>query len=433
MPQSASPNAPSQPVIGKDWSFSRRVLAFISIMMVYFFYDLNWMIDGNIRHSLISTYGFSFTQVSMIFSSLELGTIPGTLLFGMIAAKTSKKRTLMLLALMMGCFTLLPLISPGSLTVWLGSRFIAGLALGGCFGTSIALVVDLFPSKSRAIFASILCSSFAIGIQVSGYMYSIMGSSGWKLLLTVCAVGPIIGMVAVALFVPDDFNHMQTIRQKQSTSKSKDGISYFAMYRNHTRIGISVLLLSACNFLGYALFNNNALHYMTDALTLSHDMAGQVFMCSGLGLFIGYYFWGIMAGWKGRKIGLFGFFIAAVAMFCYLNLGAEHLTLLYPFSFMIGFGFGCTSYWGVYYTELFPEKYRPIAAGISFNGGRLATSFAIPTIAASSHGNISVVFTWAIAAVILGACIWSTLPETLTKKRSSKEDSPATSRLQKTA
>ncbi len=215
MPQNAPSNAPSQPVIGIGWTFSRRILAFISIMMVYFFYDLNWMIDGNIRHSLINTYGFSFTQVSMIFSALELGTIPGTLIFGVIAAKTSKKRTLMLIALMMSIFTLLPLISPSSLQVWLASRFIAGLALGGCFGTSIALVVDLFPSKSRAIFASILYSSFAIGIQVSGYMYSIMGSSGWKLLLTICAVGPIIGMIAVALFVPDDFQHMNQLKKMQ--------------------------------------------------------------------------------------------------------------------------------------------------------------------------------------------------------------------------
>lgn len=424
MPQSATTNAPSQPVIGIGWRFSRRMLAFISIMMVYFFYDLNWMIDGNIRHSLINTYGFSFTQVSMIFSALELGTIPGTLIFGVIAAKTSKKRTLMLIAFMMSAFTLLPLLSPGSLQVWLGSRFIACLALGGCFGTSIALVVDLFPAKSRAILASILFSSFAIGIQVSGYMYSIMGSSGWKILLTICAIGPLIGMIAVALFVPDDLEHMSQLRKKQNKNTDRSDMSYVSMYRNHTRIGVSVLLLSACNFLAYSLFNNNSLHYMTDTLHLSQNIAGEVFMSSGLGLFIGYYFWGIMASWIGRKVGLVGFITAAISILLYLKAGANHQALLYPFSFMIGFGFGSTSYWGVFYTELFPEKYRPIAAGISFNGGRLATSFAIPAITASSHGDISVVFVWSIAAVILGAIIWSTLPETLSKKHTN-----ATSKL----
>ena len=414
----SSEKANNMPVIGIDYSFRRRLLAFIPILAIYFFYDLNWMIDGNIRTSLINNMGFTLTQVSTIFGALELGTIPGTIIFGIIAMKTSKKRTLMLLGVCLAVFTWLPLINPSNLYVWIASRFACGLILGGFFGTSVALVVDLFPSKQRAIFASILYSSFAIGIQVSGLLYSYLGDSGWKILITICSIGPLFAVVLVYFLVPDDFDHMRKLKDAVSQQKKHSLCnSYYAMYKENMLIGFSVLLLSTCNLLAYAVFNNNALHYMNHSLNLSSSVAGSVFVTSGVGLFIGYYFWGTLAGLVGRKVGLVGFIIAGLSMLFYLQLDlTSPIYAFYICSFFVGFGFGCTSYWGVYYTELFPEKFRPIAAGISFNGGRLLTSAGIPLITSSSAGNVNYVLTWAICAIFLGAIIWLTLPETLKKK-----------------
>ncbi|HFV9295508.1 TPA: MFS transporter [Serratia fonticola] len=407
------------PVIGAEHSLSRRLLSFSAILSVYFFYDLNWMIDGLIRNSLINKVGFSMTEVSFIFGALELGTVPGTVIFGMIASRTSKKRSLMLLAICMGFFTLLPLIDPDSFYVWIISRFICGLTLGGFFGTSISLIVDLFPSKYRAIFASILYSSFAIGIQISGMIYSLLGDEGWKLLIIICAFGPVLGCFFVYFLVPDDYEHMKIARELDKTqSVTGDRIwaknIYLSMYRDHKKLGLSLLMMSSCNFLAYAFFNSNALYYMKEVMAMPAGTAGNIFTASGIGLFVGYYFWGVMASLVGRKFGMFGFLIAGIGMVLYLQLNAaSSIVTFYLCSLSVGFGFGCTSYWGVYYTELFPEKYRPIAAGISFNGGRLVTSVAIPTITSFSAGSVPYVISWGIGAVMIGFIIWFFLPETI--------------------
>lgn len=45
-------------------------------------------------------------------------------------------------------------------------------------------------------------------------------------------------------------------------------------------------------------------------------------------------------------------------------------------SVLIGFAVGFSGAWGAYYTELFPSKYRALSSGMSFNGGRIISTFA---------------------------------------------------------
>ena len=56
-------------------------------------------------------------------------------------------------------------------------------------------------------------------------------------------------------------------------------------------------------------------------------------------------------------------------------------------SVLIGFAVGYSGAWGAYYTELFPSKYRALSSGMSFNGGRIVSTFAIPAIAGTASGS----------------------------------------------
>ncbi|MGB6129340.1 MAG: MFS transporter, partial [Psychrilyobacter sp.] len=95
------------------------------------------------------------------------------------------------------------------------------------------------------------------------------------------------------------------------------------------------------------------------------------------------------------------------------------IKLFYVLSFLLGISFGFSGAWGAYYTELFPQKFRSLSAGISFNGGRIVSTFALPMIAgvAATAWGMKGVFTIVMVVAIIGAVIWFFLPETLVKNK----------------
>lgn len=72
---------------------------------------------------------------------------------------------------------------------------------------------------------------------------------------------------------------------------------------------------------------------------------------------------------------------------------------------------------------LFPSKYRALSSGISFNGGRIISTFAVPAIAGAASGSLGmmIIFYIAMAVFVAGSIVWLALPETLKKTINKKE------------
>ena len=66
----------------------------------------------------------------------------------------------------------------------------------------------------------------------------------------------------------------------------------------------------------------------------------------------------------------------------------------------------------------FPQKFSALSSGISFNGGRIISTFAIPAIAGlgSAAAGMQGIFMVSMAVFVAGAVIWMFLPETYQKK-----------------
>ena len=80
--------------------------------------------------------------------------------------------------------------------------------------------------------------------------------------------------------------------------------------------------------------------------------------------------------------------------------------------------------WGAYYTELFPQKFSALSSGISFNGGRIISTFAIPAIAGlgSAAAGMQGIFMVSMAVFVAGAVIWMFLPETYQKNEKAADN-----------
>ena len=224
------------------------------------------------------------------------------------------------------------------------------------------------------------------------------------------------GAVLTLFFVPDDFEYMKKLREEGEQSGEK--ISYLSMYKGKFLwIGILTILLSGANFTAYSAFSNNSTTYLVKGFGMSAAIAGSIYSFQGFGQLVGYLTWGAIADKFGRKVPLIGMALSGLMVFIYLRLSADAITAFYVVSVLIGFCVGFSGAWGAYYTELFPSKFRSLSAGMSFNGGRIISMFAIPVIAgtATGAGNMNTIFYISIAVFIAGAIVWSLLPETLNK------------------
>lgn len=127
--------AENEIILGKNLSAGRRSLAFLSIVIVYFFYCYNFMVGTFVKPTMIAEaasggFGFTLQQSETIFAVMSFGTIPGTIVFGILNAKIGKKYTLIVVASLIALTTFLPMMTPGSYQVWLVSRLITGGTLG---------------------------------------------------------------------------------------------------------------------------------------------------------------------------------------------------------------------------------------------------------------------------------------------------------------
>ena len=376
---------------GKDMTNTRRILAYLSIIVIYFFYNYNFTLGTFIKPTMITDvaaggFGFTLKQSEEIFAVMSFGTIPGTFLFGWISTRIGKKNTLISIALLIALTTFLPLLVPTSMLLWKAARFCAGFVLGGVFGCAMPLVADMFPSKYRGKLAASLTAMYSLAMMFGGWVYAMLGDANWKILMMTAYIPPIVGAVLAFVFVPNDYQYMKSLRETGKASGEK--INYLNMYKGkYLWIGLGTILLSGANFTAYSAFGNNATTYLVTGLGVASATAGAIYSVQGFGTLIGYFFWGTVADKKGRKVPMIGMLASAIFVFLYTRLNADSTTGFYVVSFLIGLATGYSGAWGAYYTELFPSKFRALSSGLSFNGGRIISTFAIPAIAGLATGS----------------------------------------------
>lgn len=409
-------------VLGRDYSTAKRWIAFFSIALIYFFYCYNFMIGTFIKPTMIAPvaeggFGFTLQQSEEIFAVMSFGTIPGTFLFGCIAARVGKKNTLITVALLIALSTFVPMLAPTNVLLWKGARFVCGVVLGAVFGTAMPLVADLFPKKYRGKLAATLTALYSLAMIFGGQVYSLLGDANWQGLMYTAIIPPVVGAVLALFFVPND--SAMAKEQYQQGKQTGERINYLSMYKGkYLWIGLGAILLSGANFTAYSAFSNNATTYLVTGLGMSAAAAGAIYSLQGTGQLVGYLVWGFLSDRLGRKFPAIGMALSAVAVFIYTRLGGNDTVAFYAVSILIGFMVGYSGPWGAYYTELFPDKFRSLSAGMSFNGGRIISTFAIPAIAGTAGGAMGMmpIFYIAIGVFALGTVVWFALPETLKRK-----------------
>ncbi|MHB8216031.1 MAG: MFS transporter [Candidatus Sulfotelmatobacter sp.] len=114
-----------------------------------------------------------------IFITLALRPL-GAFLFGMMADRWGRRPTLMVDIIAYSVFELSSALAP-SLKIFLITRALFGIAMGGEWGVGAALAFETLPAEGRGFFSGVLQEGYAVGYLMAALVYgTLFHFVGWR-------------------------------------------------------------------------------------------------------------------------------------------------------------------------------------------------------------------------------------------------------------
>src|SRR6202041_1305133 len=114
-----------------------------------------------------------------IFLTLAMRPV-GAFLFGIMADRFGRRVTLMVDIIAYSVFELASAFAP-SLKIFLITRALFGIAMGGEWGVGAALAFETLPAEKRGFFSGLLQEGYAVGFLMAALVYGTMFNFvGWR-------------------------------------------------------------------------------------------------------------------------------------------------------------------------------------------------------------------------------------------------------------
>jgi MFS family permease len=375
---------------------------------------------------------------NVINAAFLLGGALGGVLFGALADRIGRTRTMAWTILLYSAFTCL---SSFSQTWWQLAlfRFLVALGVGGEWAVASALVAEVFPQHARAWSQSIFHASSVLGTYLAvaagvwvinnprlGWSLSLLGLDvrlgGWRLAFLLGAL-PALLVIWVRL----------GLREPERWVKARAGILVRGRVADlfaggnlrRTLIGVSLAAVGLATFWGTHIYGKDALRQAHEARlpamqaadaheSKNWEMLGMFLVTTGGGL--GLVSFGPLSERLGRRGAFLFFQVGGLAAALVLFLALKGVTALCLFLPVFGFlTLGMHAGYAVYFPELFPTRLRGVGGGFCFNIGRL---IAAPVLVLGGwmqkDGGFSLAATASLLALLFvpGALVLLAAPET---------------------
>jgi MFS family permease len=308
-----------------------------------------------------------------INSVFILGGSLGGFITGIISDKAGRKPAVILSIL----FYSVSAILTGFMKTWEAvviCRAFSGFGLGGIIVAGTTLMVEEWPSKTKAIFIGILSIAIPVGIFSAGVIDLVAGS--WRQGFLVGILPLAIGILSIWILRESGKWKMDRERIKPQAQNSSQKITRqysLDLFRGSLIFG--TMLIGIWAFLSWVPTWIQELMPGQD----TQQERGISMMLLGGGGLIGGFFSGWLLNRIGARKSLLIFFIVSILLsFLLFRTNHEMSTMLYIEILVIALVFGASQgVLSVYIPNLFPVTIRGTATGICFNTGRLCTAAAV--------------------------------------------------------
>jgi MFS family permease len=336
---------------------------------------------GTTESAAIGLYG------GLVLSIFMIGWALGGLIFGPIADRYGRAKTMALTILVYASFTGLCGIASSwqELAVY---RFLTGIGIGGEWAAGAALIAESWPAKSRAKAAGIMQASGGIGFFLATALYLFIGPYGWR---WVFALGVLPAIVA--------FYIRWSLEEPERWTKAKAGGGTFPLLfkkpvRRDLLIGTGLAVVATFGYQGAIQWVPSWIASMLHAQGTKAIISQVSFVTTTLttGGIIGCLCLPFMADRWGRKRALLIYFLGALLSVPTTFLIASqfsHAVIATPI--MGFFAAGVTTGFAIYFPELFPTAIRATAQGFCFNFARFfsAAGPLLAGVLTSAHGSFA--------------------------------------------
>jgi MFS family permease len=332
---------------------------------------------------------------------LLLGWAAGGIIFGQIADRIGRTRTLMITMLLYALGTAACAFAP-NIWVLIVFRIVASLGIGGEWAAGAAMVAEVVPEKRRVEAGALLYTSAPAGLflatfanfQIAGNLFKGSPETSWRYVF-LCGLVPAVVAFIVRLFVKEP---ERWLKEAATAPRARLRELFTPAVRPLTLSGFSMAVIAlitwwACSAFipvvstGLARASAQAAH-LDKAATLAlvehwKSIATNMFNLGGL---VGTLLTIPAAKLLGRRA-MFGIYYSAagLAVLATFGLDLSPMARLYMYGFIGLTVFGVFGSFTYYLPELFPTRLRGTGAGFCYNIGRVIAAwgpFFVGTIAA---------------------------------------------------
>ena len=306
-----------------------------------------------------------------------IGWSAGGLLFGMVADRWGRTRTMALTILVYSVFTGLTGLSqtPGQLLVL---RFIAALGIGGEWGTGASLIAEVFPKASRAVAAGILQSASGTGFFAAILLEYLVGGN-WRYAFFGGAVPALLALVVrIGLREPAAW-----MAARRHAARARVG-SLTAVFddpelRRRLLLATALAVVGIFAFWGTNFWVNSRFAELLKAQGAAAEAVARgvrrALIVLNVGNMVGFLSYIPVTNRVGRRRAFAIFHAGAlVSMPIAFLFSRDYATGLVLFFFAGLFTSGIYSGYTIYFPELFPTRVRATGASFCYNVGRVVAA-----------------------------------------------------------
>jgi MFS family permease len=378
---------------------------------------LGWMLDAMdvmlysmVLAHLMRDLGMDKATAGLLNSLTLLASALGGLLFGFVADRIGRLRSLMLSILIYSAASGACGFSETILQLAI-FRFILGLGMGGEWTTGAALIAETWRPEHRGKALGFMQSTWAIGeMLAAGVVGLVLPRFGWRAVFFV-GILPALLVFWIRRRVPEPKIWLERGRGKPTSLR--------LLWRKDLRgPGLLATTMNACSMFGYwGLFT-----WIPAYLALPLEQGGRGLdllktttwlMVMGVGKWFGYVLFGFLADSVGRRRSYVAYLLVAAVLVPIYGLARSPTWLFVLGPFVAFFGTGYFSGFSALTAELFPTEIRATAMGLTYNVGRGLSAAApfVVGVLASRYGLGSAFFLQA-GAFFAAALLALALPET---------------------